>query len=835
MGLLEKLAALGHPIVIGEGPRGAKLLILGEALGKNEVEKLKPFVGDSGYFLDDVLRCASIPRSDCYVMNVIPTRPPDNKVDRLEELGVTLEECQEWCRERIREIQPTCVLALGAVALHTLTGHVDITDWRGSILETDVRGIPIKVVPTFHPSYVMRMAEKTAKKEREAKGSVKYTYGSARLSMVMDSKRAWLERTSPGVDRLSRELIVSPTLEQVRQYLYKAVEAPRVAVDVETMGKWVDCIGFAIHPTSAICIPRGAQYWSSQSELVDSMLRDFLWNHTGLVAQNASFDMTMLMGNGLPLKRLYLDTQVAHHFMYPELPHDLHYLTSIYTKEPYYKWRLRAAKRLEDRWLYNAMDAVVTIEVAKALVSELCEIKVEKDFFGYVMPLFHTILKMGLRGVKADVQYQADLKRVLEYLIVRREKKALTQLGLQGKPLDEIFGAPPTLSPKVTLELPKKRRAKRVVLFNLNSATQLKKLLYEKWGFPKQFQRKKKTVTVDDDAIRKLMKGKGTALCPNPRVLENILHVRDARKRKSTYADLELSFDGRLRTLYSVTGTETGRLNSKQDYFGQGWNSQNPPKWFRKIVVPSEGGVLIEADLKFAEALILAWLARDGPTIEAVREKGLDIYKWHAARMFQRAYDQITKQERTLVKPVVLGCGYGLGTDHLAEMLGVSVAKGKELRALFFQSCPAILEYQAWVRDQLEHTRTLVTPFNRHRTFLGRMGEELFRKGYAFLPQSTCAEYLNRALVRVDLQMPKEASCLLQVHDAMVVESQLRSEGTVLRLICDELRIPVIIRDNPLVIPVEIKRSIKSWGHMEEVGVFNEFKRREGGSGEAAL
>jgi DNA polymerase-1 len=205
--------------------------------------------------------------------------------------------------------------------------------------------------------------------------------------------------------------------------------------------------------------------------------------------------------------------------------------------------------------------------------------------------------------------------------------------------------------------------------------------------------------------------------------------------------------------------------------------------------------------------------------------QGIDIYKWHGAKMFGKAPDQITEEERTLIKPVVLGCGYGLGPNHLAEMLGVSVAKGKELRALFFKSCPAILDYQAWVREQLEKTRTLVTPFNRRRTFLGRMSEDLFRKGYAFLPQSTCVDYINRGLVRLDLQLKDKAQALLQVHDAIILGVKQESEGEVLDLIVKELAVPVLIRGEKLVIPVEIKRSEKSWGEMKEVRIYNGFSR----------
>lgn len=138
----------------------------------------------------------------------------------------------------------------------------------------------------------------------------------------------------------------------------------------------------------------------------------------------------------------------------------------------------------------------------------------------------------------------------------------------------------------------------------------------------------------------------------------------------------------------------------------------------------------------------------------------------------------------------------------------------------------AIGEYQTWVQHQLTQTRVLITPFNRRRLFLGRLGDEIFRKGYAFLPQSTCVEYLNRAMLRVDLRLPKAwGRLVLQVHDSMVLSVKRGYLNEVVQLMVEELALPVIINGVPLVIPTEIKMSDRSWGHMKEVGVFNYFGR----------
>jgi uracil-DNA glycosylase len=796
----EKLRSLRLPFVPGKGPLAAKLLLLGEALGAEEVVKGEPFVGKAGWMLDDILKRAGVKRSECYVMNVIPTRPPENDVSRLPELGVSLEECRSWCLAWIgRFLRPNAIMALGRTAMEALTGKTDVTDWRGSILEGEVGGKIVKVIPSFHPSYVMRMAEKTAKEDRAQSGGVKYTYGSARLTLILDAKRAKEESVSSSLERPSRMLVVEPSLDEVKAYLVKARALPRVSFDVETKGKWVDCIGFSGDPGHAICIPRGEDYWGHLAGEVDRCLQDFLWEHEGLVTQNGSFDLTMLLGNGIPVRMVKLDTLVGHHFLYPELPHDLHYLTSIYTREPYYKWMLRASKDPRQRWHYNCLDCAVTREVAGLLEVELAEAKVEKEFFQYVMPLMHVVLKMGFRGVSVDLEWKKRLQRVLEYLIKRKVKYMQKELGFE---------------------------------LNHRSPTQVREYVYGTLGLPKQYKRGTTTVTTDEAAIEKLSQ------MPGGEKLRCLLEVRDVEKKKSTYADLKLPSDGVLRTRYSVSGTETGRLSSKQDLFGFGWNSQNPPKWFRRVVIPGAGRVLLEADLKFAEALLIAWFSKDQPTIQAVKS-GVDIYKWHAGRSLGKEPGEVSKEERKLFKPVVLGCGYGLGPNHMWEMLsfeervtpdgrtiktptGISRARAKDLRDLFFRSCPAIGEYQEQVREKITKTRELVTPFNRRRIFLGRLGEELFRKGFAFLPQSSCVEYVNRALVRVEMQTEEEFLAL-QIHDAMFGVAKLEREAEVREVVLRELAVPVVVEGEPLVIPTELKRSEKNWRDMEEVGVFNNF------------
>jgi DNA polymerase-1 len=452
---------------------------------------------------------------------------------------------------------------------------------------------------------------------------------------------------------------------------------------------------------------------------------------------------------------------------------------------------------------YNAIDAACTIEVALALEKELTELGVSGTFTDHVMPLFHTTLRMGLRGVPVDLERRARAAKALTWLIKRKVKETHKALGVE---------------------------------LNLRSPKQLAKYLYEDLKLPVQYDRKAKArgemkVTTDEEAIKALSKIKGHEN------LTKILDVRELEKKKSTYVDVEVSSDGRLRTRYSLTGTETGRLSSRETLFGDGWNSQNAPQWFRRFVKPPPGFVLVEADLKFAEALLLAWLANDVETIKAVLS-GADIYRWHGSRMLGKPPEEITKEERDMIKPVVLGCGYGLGPNHMHELMaykekllpdgriidvptGITPAKTKQLRDLFFSSCPAIGVYQGSVRTEIRKTRVISTAFDRHRLFLGRMGNELFRKGYAQRPQSMCVDYMNRAMVRVEMRLPEPAELVLQIHDAMLVMCPIEMQEEVVKIMVEELAVAVVINGRPLVIPTEIKTSPISWGHMKELGVFN--------------
>jgi len=136
-------------VVFGEGNPNANLLIVGEAPGKSEDEKGRPFVGRSGALLDQVLEIAHIKRPDLYITNIVKSRPPNNRKPTPQEIEFS----KPLLMEQIRIIEPKLICTLGSSALQALLGRtIQITKERGKIMLFN----GLKLLPTYHPAYILR-------------------------------------------------------------------------------------------------------------------------------------------------------------------------------------------------------------------------------------------------------------------------------------------------------------------------------------------------------------------------------------------------------------------------------------------------------------------------------------------------------------------------------------------------------------------------------------------------------------------------------------------------------------------------------------------------------
>ncbi|HKZ62187.1 MAG TPA: uracil-DNA glycosylase [Nitrososphaera sp.] len=141
---LCKLARTRKNAVPGEGQLAARIMFVGEAPGRSEDEKGRPFVGAAGRILDDLLEKAGIERSQAFITNVVKCRPPNNRVPEDGEAAA----CRPYLDRQIALIKPKVICILGRTAYSSLLGGSSITPNRGKIVEKDGQ----KYFMTFHPA-----------------------------------------------------------------------------------------------------------------------------------------------------------------------------------------------------------------------------------------------------------------------------------------------------------------------------------------------------------------------------------------------------------------------------------------------------------------------------------------------------------------------------------------------------------------------------------------------------------------------------------------------------------------------------------------------------------
>jgi len=795
-------------LVKGGGPRNAKIVIVGEAPGREEARRGIPFVGSSGRLLDEMLQRNGINRNEVYLTNIMQERPLGNDFGmfyddpKRENPSKGLKEGTERLIREIMEIGPNVVLALGAEPLRALTNKRGIGKWRGSILEMvlwsqsglGLKGGPggiesgTKVVATYHPANILR----------------KYIN---RTIAEMDIRRVRMESVSPDLNLPEYNLETRPSLGRVLELLKKwglgGFEGP-LAVDIETVGKRVRCIALADSSYHALCIPfmvlshynldsdsnrlmvtspGGAEYgsyWSLDDELVilkelNKVLRD---ENVKKVFQNLPFDSTWLVKEfGLVVKGLFIDTLAAHHACYPELPKSLDFLCSVYTRTPRYSDHNAAVD--EEEWRYNCMDAAVDYEVGVALETECVEAEVWGFYKSHVEKELVAYTRAQNRGIRVDVSRRAELRTREE----ARGEKALARIH-------------------------------KSVGFDLNpsSPKQMKEYLYNTLGMIPIRHGKTKKITTEEKALLRL-----EAKYPSHgKFIRRVIDYRHARKLVGTFLVPELDERGRLVTTFNVSGTENGRISSSQNIFKEGVNIQQMPRNdLRSMIVAPPGCKLIKADLKQAEAMYVFWDAGIRRIIERyLDDPNFDIHTWNAAEnVFKIDEELVTDEQRARGKAGVHGGNYGLGARTAAATYSVPYKDAKLAIEGYRQGLPEIKRWWDRIQGEVVSTRTLTTQFGRRRVFLGRMDNALFREAYAFRPQSTVADINNRAFYLADEQLPAGCYPLIPMHDEIVFVVKESRVDQCLRTIRSVFHYPLRF-DNvpePLVIPISVSIGDNWW------------------------
>lgn len=308
--------------------------------------------------------------------------------------------------------------------------------------------------------------------------------------------------------------------------------------------------------------------------------------------------------------------------------------------------------------------------------------------------------------------------------------------------------------------------------FNINSTKQLGELLFDKLGLPPV----KKTKTGYSTNVEVLEK-----LRDKHPIIPAIMDYRMLTKLKSTYADgliKQIGEDGRIHTTFQNLVTATGRLSSTEP------NLQNIPvrndmgAEIRKMFVPKEGCVLVDADYSQIELRVLAHIAQDKAMQEAFCG-GVDIHTATAAQVFGVDVESVTALQRRHAKAVNFGIVYGISEFSLAEDIGVSRYEAKDYIDSYLANYAGVRQYMKDVVDNARQKGYTQTLFGRRRyipelsssNFNIRSGAERMTLNTPI--QGTAADLIKLAMIRVEDALNRElpqAQLLLQVHDELIVE-----------------------------------------------------------------
>lgn len=532
--------------------------IIGEAWGENEAKDAahRPFIGPSGNLLSEMLADSGFVRDDCFLCNVVNAQPPGNKIESLffnktqaKERGLSpilgrypndvVRSGLEHLARRLSEHHPKLIIALGNTPLWAITGKMGIMKWRGSQLQNE----NYTLVPTIHPAAVLRQ-------------------WSLRPIVVHDLRRAKgiLEGRS---SQPKWNFHVQPAYTQVCDFLRRVLahrrEGGEIAVDIETRGGQIACVGIALSTSEAMCIPfmclRDREgYWSLNEEFsIITLLREVLClanldEAAGPVCfQNGAYDLQYFCRQWGFLPDCTDDTMLMQHTVFPGLPKRLDFLASMYC-EHYIYWK-DDGKEFDPRvapetqlWKYNCEDCVRTLEIFRVLRSTIQSMG-RGEQYKFQMKIFKIAVKMMLRGVRID----------------REAKAALTPL------LDNY-------------EQTRKEWLSRVLKrdFNCRSPKQMVGLFYTEMGLKPILKRTDNGYrpTCDDEALNKI-KRREPLLRP---LVETIQELRSIGVFRTNYAEMSLGPDGRMRSSINLAGTETYRFSMSEDAFGFGGNLQTIPK-----------------------------------------------------------------------------------------------------------------------------------------------------------------------------------------------------------------------------------------------------------------
>ena len=750
-------------------PSSAKLMIIGMAPGREELDQNRPFVGGTGQILWSILKQYGIDRTECFMLNTIGEYQDSKSGPSPEQFDKYWDEFDS----SLQQFNGKAILLLGRDAFWRVTGlSGGIESWRGYMVK------PTDTVPIVRQKQEMGTYKSGPRKGQPKKinhkvsvvqklpPSVGMLFPTLHPAFIMRTGFGMLPALSADIDRAVRFLNgqIRPSRTE-----YTTVPVPTncdgpVAFDIETagIGGGLDRIGIADNDRT------WTRYWDNSAKQTSI---EVLGSSRVKVAHNISFDYPRLEAAGVAIKQPIADTMLMAAMLQPDMPKGLEFVASMYLDGE--RWKHESAEKPA---YYNARDASATLEIFYILDEELKKSGQHDLFHSIIMPGVVELMQMTKTG-----------------LYLHPARKAEWIASLQGR-LKILHGRWQAMWPTVSHKSP----------------AQLKTLLYSTLGLPQKFD-KYGTLTTNELAIRELLYDHPE--CED--TLKTILELRSAEKDLATYASQEVSFDGCVHPSYLPAGKDDDRHDPDTgEVIGKGlagtWrptaknpNIQNQTRDAKRMYVPRRPGHLfVEMDYSAFEARILAALAGDRVLKKAI-ENGL-----HKANMELLGVDKVR------AKNAFYGWSYGAGARTLQRTFrakGFDVSFG-DCKRMLKQFDERYRDSRAWRDSQIQlasKQHYVENPFGLKRYFYARDNGT----APANTPiQSTAAIIMWKVLPQTGAAIrAKDGLQVAMVHDSTEFEVP---EGTDMSEIRDIAQQTFDCIEPGFYVPVEIKAG-PSWGECQ--------------------
>lgn len=428
---------------------------------------------------------------------------------------------------------------------------------------------------------------------------------------------------------------------------------------------------------------------------------------------------------------------------------------------------------------FLSYNSKISYVLSKILPEKISNSQLDKLYNEVEMPLLYVLYNMEKIGIEVDLKYLDKYDKKLDLMIDKLTEDILKLAGVD---------------------------------FNINSPKQLQEILFDKLKL--DYERKKgEKLSTSIEVLEKLK--------DKHEIINKIIDYRTISKLSSTYAKALPTYvkdDGRIHTNFNQTETATGRLSSDNP------NMQNIPirtelgKELRKVFIPREGYLFVDADYSQIELRVLAIMSKDKKLIEAYNSES-DVHTITASQVFNVPIDKVTKDMRRNAKAVNFGIIYGMSAFGLGEDLHIDQKTAREYINKYFETYKDVKNYLDNVVSNAEKDGFVKTYFGRIRYInefkTGNGMQKAFAKRVAMNSpiQGTASDIIKMAMIGIENELIKnklDSRILIQVHDEILIEAKIGEEEKVKKILYKCMQ-------NAFKFDVELAINIEKGYNFEEV------------------